>query len=129
MKVVSSLCILAVLIIGVLSCGHKGDKSDPLYKEVMAIHDEVMPKLSTIHKLKKALRKEEEDASPTILQLITDLEKADEGMMKWMEQFSPPADGQDRKTYLTNQLQSVTVMAADINNAISSAELYLKEKN
>ena len=107
------------------SCGHKGDKNDPLYKEVMAIHDEVMPKLSTIHKLKKQLKKTENATEKEVLDLILNLDKADEAMMVWMEEFDPPADGPERKTYLTKELTSVSVMADKINNSIKAAKSYL----
>ena len=49
--------LLLLLTVMILSC--KPDLSNPevekLYKEVMIIHDEVMPEISTIHKLKKKI--------------------------------------------------------------------------
>jgi len=121
--------ILVTILITVLtlaSCGHKGDKNDPDYKKVMAIHDEVMPKMSTIHKLKKKLRKLGDVSSPKVLQMLKDLDDADEGMMVWMSDFDPPAEGSERTTYLKAELPRVKNMADDINNAIAAAEQYLK---
>jgi len=126
MKVYSySLAIVLAIISLTTSCGPKVDKNDPLYVEVMAIHDEVMPKMSTIHKLKKKLRKSDNAKSPEVLSIMADLDAADEGMMQWMADFSPPSDKATRKTYLEGQLISVKKMAADINTAIAAAEQQL----
>lgn len=110
-----------------LTCGHKGDKNDPLYKEVMAIHDEVMPKMSTMHKIKKQLRQLPNSSEKEVLNLLQNLDEADEAMMVWMADFDPPADGAERKTYLTAELESVTAMANKINTSISVSEAYLTQ--
>jgi len=126
MSSIKYISILLVAVSFVISCGHKGDKNDPAYKKVMVIHDEVMPKLSYMHKLRKKLRKTEGATTNEVLTMITNLEKADEGMMEWMAQFDPPAEGQPRADYLKAQLTSVQTMANAINNSIKAAEQYLK---
>jgi len=126
-----SICILisaSVIAMTVASCGLKADKNDPLYVEVVAIHDEVMPKMSTMHKLKKKLRKVDGAETTDVIKLIAQLDAADEGMMQWMADFSPPEDKTARKTYLEGQLISVTKMANDINTAIADAEGYLSSQ-
>lgn len=125
--ILTKILLLAIVTSFFLGCGHKGDKNDPLYKKVMTIHDEVMPKLSAIHKLKKKLQNEEVDS--LTLPLISALDKADEGMMIWMSEFDPPSDQPQRKEYLTKELISVQVMADKINNSIAEAEKHLKLSN
>ncbi|MBK9583926.1 MAG: hypothetical protein IPO48_19160 [Saprospiraceae bacterium] len=40
-----------------LVCKHQhGQSESPLYKDVMAIHDKVMPEMGKIHSLKKQLK-------------------------------------------------------------------------
>jgi len=121
---------LSILFLSFLiaSCGHKGDKNDPLYKEVMVIHDEAMPKLSTIHKIKKILKKDSNSNNKEVVNLISDLTKGKDAMMDWMHQFDPPADGVERKKYLEAQLISVQIMADKINSAIANAENYINSK-
>ena len=60
------------------------------------------------------------------MQMIKNLDAADEGMMVWMSDFDPPAEGEQRTIYLKAELPKVKNMASDINNAIAAAELYLK---
>jgi hypothetical protein len=102
--------------------------NDTLYDEVMKIHDEVMPKMNDIYKLKEALKKQMAD-SPTMIDSrrkeieakITNLETAGENMMQWMREFNPPADslGKDtQREYLEQQLESVQKVKESILFAI-----------
>lgn len=121
MRLLLSLLVTTLLI----SCGHGKFKGDPQYDEVMAIHDEVMPLLPSMKKLKKNIKKTSESLSPEALDIIKALDDADEGMMEWMYQFSPPEDTAERKSYLDDQKVKVQKVADDINNSIKSAKTYL----
>src|SRR5688572_1006614 len=81
---------------------HKQDEKSPnqsLYDEVMKVHDEVMPKMDDIYKLKEKLKKQLTDA-PTMVEekkkdvekTILQLDSASEGMMVWMRNFNPIPD-------------------------------------
>ncbi len=70
------------------------DPTQQLGDEVMAIHDEVMPKMGKINQLSRELRAYlEENANlaekkkETIRQTVKALEEADEGMMGWMAEY------------------------------------------
>ena len=56
---VLSLFILAL----VWGCGQKTQDNQALYDEVMKVHDEVMPKMDDIYKLKQELKKQMADSS------------------------------------------------------------------
>lgn len=107
--------------------GH-APSSDPLYHEVMAIHDDVMPKMSTMHHYKKELKKAI-DTSPTwkdsILTVIHTLDEADESMMLWMEKFSMPAKPEEAKSYLTAEKVKIQEVSDDMYKAMNLAKTLL----
>ena len=80
---------------------------DELYQKVMAIHDEVMPKMNDIYKLKKELEKEiaespdlVEERKQAIENRINQLNEASESMMQWMRDFDPESFKQNEEEYL-----------------------------
>ena len=76
-------------------------QESPLYKEVMEIHDAVMPEMSTIHAIKRDLKSiETPETKEVILQNIKALNDADEAMMAWMAAFKLPEDKSSEKEYL-----------------------------
>lgn len=98
-----------------------------LYDEVMAIHDEVMPKMDDLYKAKTALRTrlETPGLSETEKKEITDkiarIDAAQEGMMAWMRQFNPIPDsiGEEKaRAYLETELVKVKKVKEDILAAL-----------
>lgn len=101
---------------------------DELYQKVMAVHDEVMPKMNDIYKLKKQL-KEEIESSPDLVEerkqeienRIKQLDEASEGMMQWMRNFSPEdykENKEDYLDYLNKEFEKVNKVKADMLNAL-----------
>lgn len=120
--------LILIFIMSVLAaCGNTAVKKDPLYKKVMAIHDEVMPKMSDIHTLKKKIKKSKSSTTDEAMDLLKQLKDADEGMMSWMHQFKLPSDDKATTSYLKNELTKVQKVADDINNSIAKAKKYLNE--
>ena len=90
--------------IGLTACGgdnHAGHSEDPVagqhaaeeqkWDEVMVVHDEVMPKMSEINRISRALRQklEEDNSLPADLRqqaeaAVQQLTDAEEGMWEWM---------------------------------------------
>lgn len=76
-------------------------EESPLYKEVMEIHDAVMPEMSTIHAIKRDLKAIETDRTKDlILSNVKALDDADEAMMTWMAAFKLPTEKSIEKEYL-----------------------------
>jgi len=133
MKINIQLVSLFTLL--VFSC--KPDLSNPevekLYKEVMVIHDEVMPEISTIHKLKKKIRKSDGE-SEVSLSLIKELDDADESMMSWMSDFGKfrsmdDASSEEKIAYLNSEKKKISEVSRIMKKAIADGENYLKSKN
>lgn len=117
--------LIILLAFTSLSIGCK-EKSG-LEKEVMAIHDEVMPKLGELNKLKRNLSKQlpdiqNEPLRSEVLQIITDLENADEGMMTWMSEYKIPSDESSKTEYLTKEKESIQKVRKDMLSSIAKAK-------
>ncbi len=84
-----SKLLIFILAVSVLACKQNtSNEVDLLFKEMMAIHDEVMPKMSDISKAKKELGKFAMSAdSVEVMEAIKQLDAADEAMMVWMDEF------------------------------------------
>jgi len=107
--------------------------------EVIAVHDEVMPKMGTLKNLEKevqakieALEMSENPDSTEIENLKAlafDLNAAYEGMFVWMRQYSiedEEKSPEEIKVYLEEQMTKVNEVNAEIKAALEKAEQVLK---
>jgi len=117
------------------SCQPKKSAREKLYIEVMEIHDDVMPEMSTIHRLKKQLKAIDTTIVkspdyPTILTHLNLLEKADEGMMGWMAEFDNPAPNAEEPIaldYLEKEKIKISEVRDQMRKSILSAQTILLE--
>jgi hypothetical protein len=108
-----------------------GSPNQALGEEVMKVHDEVMPRMNDIYKLKEGLKKKlsetgvADDKKKEIEQTITQLDSASDGMMVWMRAFNPQPDSLDEektREYLENEMEKVKKVQENIQQAIAKAE-------
>lgn len=123
---------MLVFLFVVLTIGCK--EKTQLEIDVIAVHDEVMPKMGDIHKAKKQLRKimktvENDSVSTQILNLIQDLENADEGMMDWMHNWDVPKDDPEKTAYLNKEMEKITKVKVDMLSSIESANAFIDKMN
>ena len=123
MKAVSKIVFIVVLG-SLISCGQP---NKPLYDQVMDIHDEVMPKMNDLYKLKKALQDTiastpdmAEEKKREIEQTIQQLDSASNSMMVWMREFNPPdqKDEEAFQKYMESELVKVKKMREDVMQAL-----------
>ena len=140
--------LFLVMVVLISSCGtksneheghdaHAQDKTEisanqELYNEVMKIHDEVMPKMDDIHKLKMSIR-EKIEKNPTLPKterikldaMYAKLDSANDGMMIWMREFRPLPDsvGEEKaKAYLESEMERVKKVRERMVSALEAAE-------
>ncbi len=98
---------------------------ETLYDEVIAIHDEVMPKMSDINRVKRALKEHaggltspkcefQEADRGKIKGMVAKLEKADEAMMQWMRDFKKPENVSHEK--MMTFLEEEKVKISDVSD-------------
>ena len=124
MKLIVKLMVI-VLIGTMANCGGK-EKS--LYDQVMEIHDEVMPKMNDIYKMRKSLQDsiantpDMPDETKLKFQLsILRLDSAGNSMMGWMREFNPPeaSDKEAFNKYMETELVKVKKMREDVMRALN----------
>lgn len=112
-----------------------------LYKELMKVHDDAMPKMDDMMQLKGNLQqqldllRESEDADEEkIKQLeeaINNLEAANESMMQWMRNFKPLETGnkthEEKMEYYKEKKVAIEKVSQQIDSAIEEAKKLRKE--
>lgn len=139
-------CVAALLLGG---CGQKShdhegqdhdhagepvaaDGNEALYQEVMKVHDEVMPKMDDIFRLKEDLKNKiasapdlAEEKKKEIENKIAELDSASENMMVWMRKFNPLPDSlgaEKAREYLENEMEKVKKVREDVLSSIEKAK-------
>ena len=118
--------------------------NDPkaLEDQLMAIHDEVMPKLTDMQTLSADLRKiksaipensEGKIVSPDGLdQNIESLRLAEQGMWDWMKQYHDQRDSvpaEQLKPFLDHQMELLKSVETGVNTSIANAQAWLTANN
>lgn len=125
---------LACFILFISGCKQKESVSK-LEKEVLAIHDEVMPKMADINNLLvkfTALKDQFLNGPDSILvneivaidSMILLLEEADEAMMNWMRQYKSPGkdmEEEEAKNYLIKEKEKILAVRKIMNEHIETA--------
>ena len=115
------------------SCAQK--KQDALRDELMAIHDDVMPKMGELSTLAGQLKQViatdstlTESERTEIESAITRMALAEEGMMDWMATFRQPEALRDKMEheailqYLEAEKQKINEVAVQIRSGIDSGK-------
>lgn len=135
--------ILGIIIFSIASCttsSSEGDCTSDLcikqqaYDKVIAVHDEVMPKLSQISDLKGRIEEQMNASVDSITvaswtALMEDLDAADEAMWVWMRQFNSDLEElplAEVLEYLQEEQKKIDGVADMINGSIAKAEERLK---
>ncbi len=131
MKVLSFLALSCLLFM--FSCGsnNKQKQLDTVDKQIMDTHDEVMPRMGEVLRLRKQIQAKLDSClsptcSDTLNQLSYALTKADADMMKWMRAYKKPEAGDTALTYLNTQLKEIELVKTQILEGITHAKKYLE---
>jgi len=132
--------LTTLILVIFMSCKEKEKKSESLtqMKEVMAIHDEVMPKMGAISKLVAELKPKVDstEAGMTYDNAMKDLQAAHKSMMDWMKGFGDRFTSdeilngaeltEEKKMWLNEEEKKVIALKEQINSSIENAEKLLK---
>ncbi len=115
------------------------DELEPLYDEVMTIHDEVMPEMKTLTQLQEqmsvkldTLRQQtpiDHDALQQANRVLGNLNRAEDAMWSWMHDFSKldSVPETDHERFLLMEKSSALSMKELMLSSIASAKTYLNE--
>lgn len=139
--------ILFLLLLLLTACGKSGEHAShdheegtmdgdspnqALYNQVMDVHDEVMPKMEDLYKLKKDLMEQIANTPDMVVErkqqlekIISNLDSANAVMMDWMHKFNPLPDSVDQekaREYLETEMENVKKVRDLMNETIEKAE-------
>ena len=106
-----------------------------LKDEVFVLHDEVMPMMGDLRKVRKSLMAQVDSIQaidPTKAEEFTltstDLDAANESMMMWMRNFDPNFEGTDEETlkYLTDQKTSIGEVNTRMKETLKKGQALLE---
>lgn len=143
-----TLTLLFMGIVLLASCSEKkqeteksieeqhADTRDELHNQIMAVHDEVMPRMDDIYRLKTKLQEElqdllanKSDSNAENIKSLTDkinsLENASKEMMVWMRQFDVQPDSLGHEVImqgLNEEMKKIEKVKRDMLDAIQSAK-------
>ncbi|MDC6364249.1 MULTISPECIES: hypothetical protein [Flavobacteriaceae] len=135
---------LLIICLAILTISCKEEKKAPegptQMEQVMAVHDEVMPKMGTLGKLVGEL-KEKVDTTEVGQQYekaMKDLQKANRAMMNWMKNFGDRFDSDEilygkelseqKQQWLNEEEEKVNALKEQINGSIERAEALLSKE-
>ena len=133
--------LIAIFCISFLSCKQekKSPDSPTQMEEVMAVHDEVMPKMGKLGKLVGELKAKVDttEAGKQYESAMNDLQDANKSMMDWMMNFGNRFDSEEilegkalteqKQNWLNEEEEKVKALKEQINTSIAKAEALLGE--
>lgn len=138
-----TLVLLSSFLFMAISCKEEKKTEAPVennqMKEVMAIHDEVMPKMGTVGKLVSQLKSKIDTTAQGKLyeKAMRDLQDANESMMEWMQDFRDQFDSDEilngkelseqKRLWLNVEEEKIKVVKEKIETSIANAEELLKQ--
>ena len=133
-----NLTLLTAIIL-LAACGpSKKEELQTLKSEVMAIHDEVMPKMGELRRTRKDLLLQADslmETNPERAAMLTtvadEIGNANEGMMQWMRAYEPEFEGTDEeiKQYLEDQKVAIQKVKDDMNGSLQKGKGVLEKEN
>lgn len=136
----SKFFLFILFLTFISACKDSPQKSDTpsQMKEVMAIHDEVMPKMGDISKLVATLKSKVDttESGKEYEKAMIDLQNAHKEMMDWMRSFgdrfnsdeilNDAALSPEKLKWLEEEEQKIKKVKEDINSSIENAEKLLE---
>ncbi len=138
------LLFICIGLISACGAGERGTSEQQLegekWDKVMANHDVVMPMMGTTHKVRKALKAYqsskgalEQSEAASITKMIADLDKADESMMDWMQNYQKLGKLQSSKShaeimkYLDVEEAKINKVKELMDSSIAAGQAFLKK--
>ncbi len=131
-----NLLFLSLLLL--LSCqSSKKEEVDlkALKDEVFELHDEVMPLMGDLRRVRKSLMLQvdtiqgtDSERAAILTEASNNLNEANEGMMVWMRNFDPNFEGSDEEVlkYLTDQKASIEEVNKNMKESLKKGQELLE---
>jgi hypothetical protein len=129
--------IFSALFVLTIGCNNDNKESESaINKEIMVVHEDIMPKMSEINRLKRQLGRYKDSVSEenaemkdSLINTILMLSKMEDGMSDWMNNYKYPNPDLSHDAmikYLTGQRDTVKHLSDDIYMSIAVANGFMK---
>ena len=128
------VCALFALTIGCKNENKQGETK--VNQEIMSVHDDIMPKMAEVNRLKRQLSaykdvvsEDNAEMKDSLINAILVLAKMEDGMNDWMGNYkypNPDITHEQMMKYLTGQRDTVKQLSDDIYMSIAVANGFLK---
>jgi hypothetical protein len=135
-----NLCalLLCVLFFFALGCKNANKESETkLNQDIMVVHNEIMPKMGEINRLKRQLgnykdmvSEDNAEMKDSLINTILMLAKMEDSMNDWMGNYkypNPDITHEEMVKYLTGQRDTVKLLSDDIYMSIAVANGFLNK--
>ena len=131
-----NLLFLVFIAIVWTGCTDQQTELQKLNDEVIRIHDDVMPKVADINRVKRKLKVIENDSTLNETQVldirnqILFLTKAEEGMSKWMAEYKAPGKEMDFEAameHLNNEKTKISEVRDEMLSSLKTGTALLKK--
>lgn len=118
------------LVLGSCQTGNK-QEIEAMDQKIMAIHDEVMPRIGEVLSLRKQVQAKMAEVckdaacTDTFNALSYALTKADADMMHWMRNYRKPEGADTALVYLQTQMEEIEKVKAQILFGINHSKAFL----
>lgn len=124
--------LLLTTLFFLAACGpSQKEELQQLKDEVIAIHDEVMPKMGELRRTRKdlllqadSLMETDTDRAAMLTTVADEIADANESMMEWMRAFEPEFEGTDEeiRQYLEDQKIAIQEVKENMNGALAKGK-------
>ena len=129
--------ILSIIAFTFMSCGDSKElQVENLNKEVLEIHDAIMPKMAEINRLKRQLKSykdviidENVGLKDSVINTVLLLSKSEDAMNDWMGSYNYPnndASAEQMIQYLVGQKNTIKSISDNIMMSMAVAKGFLK---
>lgn len=133
-----ALYTLAFCLVCIAGCRTEKDEMAALHQEVMRIHDEIMPEMRTIGKLKTkiseeiiAIEQENKEEAGKLRAIREELDEAANAMRIWMKEYKKPTETmkyEEALQCLQKERERILEVKQKMEKSIERAKLALGEK-
>ena len=139
MKLKLKFSLLTTMAILMVACSGNNSQKDikSMREDVMAVHDEVMPKMGELRKMEKSLQQKAAElllADSTMdvssyTAAANEIASANEAMMGWMRAYEPNFEGSNEEiaAYLEAQKKSIDQVKQDMLGSLEAGKALLAE--
>ncbi|WP_028375907.1 hypothetical protein [Leeuwenhoekiella sp. MAR_2009_132] len=122
MSILKKSLVVISIIITAISCNNNTELQDQynsLFKEVIAVHDEIMPKMNELTQLQEQI-KNDTTASPKLKnEALKKLQESDDRMMSWMHSFTD--------SYVKQRIPVSKMSTQELESGIKGLQTELEE--